>query len=68
MKTFFKKLRSLLITRREDASTTPAELDRDKLSTEKALIDEYMYMNKPFLYNRYSIIQLSEETGIPMFG
>ena len=67
MKTFFEKLRNLFITGRQDAITTPVQPDRDKLSTEKALIDEYMYMKKPFLYNRYSIFQLSEETGICMF-
>ncbi len=65
MKNSLKKLKQLF-TGRQHATTSPARPDRDKLSTEKALIDEYMYKSKPFLYNHYTIFQLSEETGIAL--
>ena len=66
MKINFKKLRSLFTPAEQYETTTPVQPDREELSRENNLIDEYMRESKPFLHNRYSIFQLSEETGVPL--
>jgi AraC-like DNA-binding protein len=66
MNASFKRFRMLFAGKQQTDSTNPGDPDEISLLRSESELDEYMVRKKPFLIGRYSLYQLSDETGIPL--